>query len=96
MEQHIKTDLLLSVVSKMRIKPLFGKIIEFIVTPAEETLFILRLLNNICQNVHFHSFEVCLTNVIKVLKYTKLLDYHPLHLCHLSGRTCICPKYYYL
>ena len=40
-------------------KPLFGKIMQCLVTPTEETVLVICALNTSCWNKHFHSFEVC-------------------------------------
>ena len=44
--------------------PVFGEIVEILVSPINECLFVLKLLTSLCFCAHLHSYEVGLTNVI--------------------------------
>lgn len=58
--------------------PIFGTIIEFIVIPHLECLFIISPLTTVCFNHHFHAHEVYHSNQTLIYRYKQLHDYHPL------------------
>lgn len=58
--------------------PMFGKIIEFIITPHQDCYFILYPLITQTYNHHFHAYEVVIMDEPIVLSSKKLFDYHPL------------------
>ena len=81
-------------------QPLFGKIVDLIITPSQKCLFILSALTTY-RNFHFHSFIVSaiVQNSVLVHRYHGLIDHHPLCLArHFgpNGRLSICLKYHVL
>lgn len=60
-------------------EPHFGQITDIFQTRTEETLFVMRILFVSHFNTHYHAYEVSLTANIKVYKYNKFIDHHPLH-----------------
>ena len=67
--------------------PLFGVILEFLVTPLQEIFFVCKMLVTEAYSRHFHSYEVLLTDVIQVLYHRDLYDFHPLECITLFGST---------
>ena len=68
--------------------PVFGKIVEFIVTPRQECLFIISSFITVCFHYHYHAFKVVAMQDTVGFHYEELCDYHPLVCTKLSG-TCM-------
>jgi len=60
--------------------PQFGKLIEIILTPSEEFLFITLNLTTLQYQHHYHAYEVNVTDEIYICSYQDLYDFHPLEL----------------
>lgn len=75
---------------------LFGKVMDLIVTPAQECLFILSFLDTYI-NRHFHCNVITGSHLdILVCRYNDLVDYYPLTVFQTFGtfsEFCFCVKY---
>lgn len=58
--------------------PMFGRIMELIVTPHQECLFVICPPPTITFQLHYHAYEVVLTDSSVVYNHAQLFDYHPL------------------
>ena len=58
--------------------PLFFVILEFLITPLQEILFVCKKLVTRAFNYHFHSYEVTHTDEVQLLYHKDLHDFHPL------------------
>ena len=78
-------------------EPLFGKIVDIIVSTIQETLFVLQIYNTLCFNEHYHAYEVAASSSVVVYFVNQLCDYHPLHLTKARNMLnyCVTPKYHY-
>lgn len=65
--------------------PVFGKIVECIVTPRQECLFIIAPFITVCFRYHYLAFEVVPVQDTVVFNHEQLCDYHPLVCTKLSG-----------
>lgn len=61
-------------------EPTFGQIVDILQTPAEETLFVMRMLYICYFSTHYHAYEVSLTNTVAVYTHNRFIDHHPLHI----------------
>lgn len=77
--------------------PVFGKIKDIVVTPAQECLFILTPFVATTFNTHFHAFEVSpLTEETLIYHQRELADFHPLSTSKsftTSSPMFVCTKY---
>ncbi len=75
--------------------PHFAIIVEFLVTPLSEILFVCHSLVTVEYSKHHHAYQVSQTNDVDVVKHTDLHDYHPLSTCYVAGSsyTFVCVKY---
>ena len=60
--------------------PQFGKLVEVILTPSKQYLFVILQLATLQYQHHYHAYEVCTTDEIAVCKCQDMYDYHPLEL----------------
>ena len=60
--------------------PQFGKLIELILTPSKQYLFVTLQLTTMQYQHHYYAYEVCTTDEIVVCTCQDLCDYHPLEL----------------
>ena len=67
--------------------PMFGEIMELIVTPHQECLFVICPLLTIAFHHHYHAYEVAPTDSIVVYHHEQLFDYHPLVCTKPVGRS---------
>lgn len=67
--------------------PMFGRIMELIVTPLQECLFVICPLLTIAFQHHYHAYEVVPTNSTVVYRHRQLFDYHPLVCTKAVGRS---------
>ena len=58
--------------------PNFCSLIEFLVTPHNEILFVCTALVTTCYDHHYHAYQITYTDEIIVLHHENLHDYHPL------------------
>lgn len=75
--------------------PHFAVIVEFLVTPLSEILFVCHSCVTVGYSKHHHAYQVSLTNDVVVLKHMDLHDYHPLSTCCVAGSSYsfVCVKY---
>ena len=67
--------------------PMFGRIMELIVTPHQECLFVVCPLLTITFQRHYHAYEAVLTDSSVMYNHAQLFDYHPLVGTKAVGRT---------
>ena len=67
--------------------PVFGRIMELIVTPHQECLFVICPLLTLAFQHHYHAYKVVLTDSSVVYDHVQLFDYHPLVCTQAVGRT---------
>lgn len=58
--------------------PMFGQIIEIIVTPQNPCILVVTPLITIAFRHHFHAYEVLTTDSTAIYHHGQLFDYHPL------------------
>jgi len=66
---------------------MFGRIMELIVTPHQECLFVVCPLLTITFQRHYHAYEAVLTDSSVIYNHAQLFDYHPLVGTKAVGRT---------
>jgi len=60
-------------------EPIFGRIVDIIITESDTCLFIIEPLITNCFNKHYNSYEVhALQNTHIICKHQDLADHHPL------------------
>ncbi|XP_065884437.1 uncharacterized protein [Dysidea avara] len=80
-------------------EPIFGKILDIIITESNTCLFIIEPLITNCFNKHYNSYEVnALKHTHIICKHQDLADYHPLTMSksfnqHLVDKSFITVKY---
>ena len=77
--------------------PSFGKIVETILTPSEEVIFVVSLLHTVQYHYHFHAYEIIATNEVDLYQYKDLKTHHPLEASKPYGthnKTMVCLKYH--
>ena len=77
--------------------PIFGKIVEIILTSSEEIMFVVSGLYTVQYHYHFHAYEIVDTTEIDVYQYKDLSTYHPLEFSKPYGtqnKIMVCLKYH--
>ena len=65
--------------------PCFGKILEIILAPNEEIMFVVSLLQILQYHYHSHAYEIVDTTETDLYRYKDLSTYHPLELSRPYG-----------
>ena len=66
--------------------PMFGSIVDIIVTPIQECFFVLSAFTTSAFQHHYHAYEVCPTDSNFVCHFRQLFDYHPVVCTKIVGR----------